>query len=152
MHKIRAEVKWIRWERSNYERHAIAFQFQRQKVKQMDWNYSYYPCRLPGLVICVVYPQLYNYPDVSMKYSNMTCCFGFVNKGVLKSPIYYDLRRLMTRRLRLSFIGRTWLWHWRDCLALERCSTVTSRWLSQNGCFSKQSKVVINYKMTYLSY
>ena len=25
----------------------------------------------------------------------MTCCFGFVNKRVLKSPIYYDLHALM---------------------------------------------------------
>ena len=25
----------------------------------------------------------------------MTCCFGFVNKRVLKSPIYYDLHVLM---------------------------------------------------------
>ena len=30
-----------------------------------------------------------------MCYSNMTCCFGFVNKRVLKSPIYYDLHALM---------------------------------------------------------
>ena len=27
--------------------------------------------------------------------SNMTCCFGFVNKRVYKSPIYYDLHALM---------------------------------------------------------
>ena len=26
---------------------------------------------------------------------NMTCCFGFVNKRVYKSPIYYDLHALM---------------------------------------------------------
>ena len=25
----------------------------------------------------------------------MTCCFGFVNKRVYKSPIYYDLHALM---------------------------------------------------------
>jgi hypothetical protein len=28
-------------------------------------------------------------------YSNMTCCFGFVNKRVYKSPIYNDLHALM---------------------------------------------------------
>ena len=25
------------------------------------------------------------------QHSNMTCCFGFVNKRVSKSPIYYEL-------------------------------------------------------------
>ena len=27
--------------------------------------------------------------------SNMTCCFGLVNKRVEKSPVYYDLHTLM---------------------------------------------------------
>jgi hypothetical protein len=30
-----------------------------------------------------------------IKYHHMTCCFGFVNKKVWKSSIYYDLHALM---------------------------------------------------------
>ena len=63
------------------------------------------------------------------QHSNMTCCFGFVNKRVSKSPIYYELP-ILKSPTNLPLVIKS-LDNWKNISrCMETCLSDVSVWMS----------------------